>query len=169
MRRSRPPPAGDRATQQTRRSRPPPAGDRATQHMRRFSSAALSPERGAELPSQLIDGAARPTREFLAPLALGLEAAVADRLAPGGDHLANGVRVSRITAVGFDRGDDVGDDAQERAQRHAGTDAVLAAVPGLVEDALDLLEVVEEEALRVVEEAVAFTAAERLHGREDVA
>src|SRR4051794_4353363 len=97
--------------------------------MRRYRPPPSATEGGAQLAGQLIDGAARPAGELLAPLTFGLEAAVADRLAPGRDHLANGVRIRGIAAIRFDRGDDVGDDPQERAQRHARPDAVLAAVP----------------------------------------
>src|SRR5438552_2065540 len=123
-----------------------PSDVRRTPPARRWSAT----EGGAQLAGKLIDGAAGAAGELLAPLPFGLEAAVADRLAPGRDHLADGVGVGGVAAVRLDRGDDVGDDAQKRAQRHAGADAVLATVPRLVEDALDLLEVVQEEAFRVV-------------------
>ena len=46
--------------------------------------------------------------------------------------------------------DDVGRDADEGAQRRRRSDAVLAAVPGAAEHQRDLLEVVDEELLRLL-------------------
>src|SRR6185369_4627779 len=107
--------------------------------------------------------------KLLAPLPLGLEARVANRLAPRRDDLADGGGVRRVAPVRLDRGEHVGNDAQERAERHAGLDAVLPALPRGLETALDLLEVVQEEPFRAVEKAIRLAAAERLHRGEDVA
>ena len=59
------------------------------------------------------------------------------------------------------RRDDVGRHADERAQRRGRPDAVLAAVPGAAEHQRDLLEVVDEELLRIL---VHVAAAARCKG-----
>src|SRR5947207_332051 len=117
-------------------------------------------QRGAQLARQQLDRAARAAGLLLAPLALGLEAAVPDQEPPRFDRLPDGVRVERVAAAVADGLQHVGHHAQEGAQRHAGLDAVLAAHPGAREDGRDLLEVVQEEALRRVAEAVRLPAAE---------
>src|SRR5262245_8504961 len=128
----------------------------------------MSPTRGAasatQRPSQLtrqhLDRAARPARLLLPPLALGLAAAVADELPPRAHHLPDRVRLERVAAALADGAHHVGHDAQERAQRHTGLDAVLPPRPGAREGARDLLEVVQEEALRGVAEPTRLAAAE---------
>ena len=63
--------------------------------------------------------------------------------------------------------DDIGRDTDERAQRCRGAHAVLPSVPGRAEDHRHLLEVVHEEALRVVEERLRLALiAERVAGKE---
>src|SRR5438093_7676874 len=124
-------------------------------------------QRGAELARQQLDGAARAAGLLLAPLALGLEAAVADQEPPRLYRLPDGVRVEGVSTAGADRLQHAGHHAQEGAQRHAGLDAVLAAHPGAREDGRDLLEVVQEEALRRVAEAVRLPAAEGVERGED--
>src|SRR5207302_745538 len=99
--------------------------------------------------------------------ALGLEAAVADELRPRRNHPADGVRVEHLAAGLADGVQHVGHDAQEGAERRAGLDAVLATRPGPRKDARDLLEVVQEETLRRIAEAIGLPAAERVERRED--
>ena len=55
-------------------------------------------ERVAQLAGEGLDGAAGAAGELQLPLALGLEAAVAQPLAPGLDRLADGVEVERSRA-----------------------------------------------------------------------
>src|SRR5947207_15222681 len=87
-------------------------------------------QRGAQLARQQLDRAARAAGLLLAPLALGLEAAVADQEPPRLDRLADGVRVERVAAAVADGLQHVGHHAQEGAERYAGLDTVLAAHPG---------------------------------------
>src|SRR5437870_12104810 len=124
-------------------------------------------QRGAQLARQQLDRAARAAGLLLAPLALGLEAAVADQEPPRFDRLADGVRVERVAAPVADGLQHVGHHAQEGAERYAGLDTVLAAHPGAREDGRDLLEVVEEEALRRVAKAVRLPPAEGVERGED--
>src|SRR5881397_3536748 len=124
-------------------------------------------QRGAQLTRQQLDRAARAAGLLLAPLALGLEAAVADQEPPRFDRLPDGVRVERVATAVADGLQHVGHHAQEGAERHAGLDAVLAAHPGAREDGRDLLEVVEKEALRGVAEAVRLPPAEGVERSED--
>src|SRR5438128_186977 len=123
--------------------------------------------RGAQLARQQLDRATRAAGLLLPPLALGLEAAVADQEPPRLDRLPDRVRVERIATAVADGLQHVGHHAQEGAQRHAGLDAVLAAHPGAREDGRDLLEVVQEEALRRVAEAIRLPPAEGVERGED--
>src|SRR5438874_2896856 len=144
------------------------SGTRSRDRSRRERWPPRSPaQRGAQLARQQLDRAARAAGLLLAPLALGLEAAVADQEPPRFDRLPDGVRVERVAAAVADGLQHVGHHAQEGAQRHAGLDAVLAAHPGAREDSRDLLEVVQEEALRRVAEAVRLPPAEGVERGED--
>src|SRR5262249_25981544 len=127
----------------------------------------LATEGTAELPGEELDRAAGSSGLLLSPFALGLEAAVPDEGGPGLDRATDRVGVEGIVVTGPDRLQHVGDDAQERAQGHGGLDAVLPAHPGAREDARDLLEVVEEEPLRRLAEAVRLPAAEGVEVGED--
>src|SRR5213596_471086 len=126
-----------------------------------------APRSPAQRARQQLDRAARAAGLLLAPLALGLAAAVADQEPPRFDRLPDGVRVERVATAVADGLQHVGHHAQEGAQRHAGLDAVLAAHPGAREDGRDLLEVVQEEALRRVAEAVRLPPAEGVERGED--
>src|SRR4029077_17897947 len=113
---------------------------------RAWTEPVASAERAAQLASQDVDRAARAARLLLPPLALGLEALVADQLTPGRDRARDGVRVQHVVA-GLSNGlQDRRHNREERAQRRRRLDAVLPAHPGAREDPRDLLEVVEEEA-----------------------
>src|SRR5262245_34585568 len=74
----------------------------------------------SELSAQNLDGAARAAGELELPLALGLEAAIAQALAPGLDGLADRVEIERIAPDLAGAGHHVGRHANERAQRRAG-------------------------------------------------
>src|SRR6266478_5963368 len=104
-------------------------------------------QRGAQLARQQLDRAARAAGLLLAPLALGLEAAVADQEPPRFDRLPDGVRVERVATAVADGLQHVGHHAREGGR--------------------DLLEVVQEEALRRVAEAVRLPPAEGVERGED--
>src|SRR5262249_19714924 len=112
-----------------------------------------SPECTAELACEELDRAARAAGELGAPLAVGVEARVADELAPGSDDARDGARVGRVARLVAYGAQHVGDDAEEGAQRHGGLDAVLPADPRFREHGRNLLEVVQEEARRELAEA----------------
>src|SRR5262245_364726 len=103
-------------------------------------------QRAPQLARQHVDGAACAAGQLLPPLALGLEALVADQLSPRRDGARDGVRVEHVVAGGADRGQHRGHHRQEGAQRRRRPDAVLAPHPRAREHARDLLEVVQEEA-----------------------
>ena len=84
------------------------------------------------------------------PGAFGLEPQVADAAAPRRDDAADGAEVGAVGVLLVEPADDVRRDADERAQRRRRLDAVLAAVPRAAEDQRDLLEVVDEELLRLL-------------------
>src|SRR3954465_13118362 len=79
------------------------------------------------------------------PRPFGLEAQIADAASPRSDHPADGAEVGAVGVLLIQPASDVWSDADERPQRGRRLDAVLAAVPGAVEDERDLLEVVDEE------------------------
>ena len=80
----------------------------------------------------------------------------------GAMHAADGAEVGAVGVLLIEPPDDVGRDADERAQRRRRLDAVLAAVPRAAEHQRDLLEVVDEELLRVfVRSRPILRAAER--------
>src|SRR5476649_470060 len=84
------------------------------------------------------------------PGAFGLEPQVADAAAPRRDDAADRAEVRPIRVLLIEPLDHFGRDAHERAQRGGGADAVLPAVPRAAEHERDLLEVVDEELLRLL-------------------
>src|SRR5262245_48185840 len=130
--------------------------------------------RGAKPPSELLtdgvpqfaseqlDGAAGAAGELQLPLALGLEAAVAQPLCPRLDRLANGVSVEGVALELARAGHDVGCHADEGAERGTGFDRVLAAGPRRRERRRDGLDVVQEKALGALAQLVAARAAAHL-------
>src|SRR5207253_908565 len=76
-----------------------------------------------------LDGPARAAGELELPLALGLEAPVAQPLAPGLDRLADRVQIERIAAQLAGASHHVGRRPYEGAERGAGLDGVLAPRP----------------------------------------
>src|SRR5262249_9780231 len=98
---------------------------------------------------------------------LRLEAQIADAATPRRDDSPNRAEVRAIGVLLIEPPDDVRSDPDEGAKRRRPLDAVLSAVPGRAKDLRDLLEVVDEEALRLLAESVAFAAgAERLGGEQ---
>src|SRR5882672_5248726 len=102
-------------------------------------------QREPQLLCERIDGRAGPL-----PGAFGLEPQVADAAAPWRDDAADRPEVGAVGVLLIEPADDVGRDADERAQRRRRADAVLAPVPRAAEDERDLLEVVDEELLRLL-------------------
>src|SRR5207249_5458569 len=103
-------------------------------------------ERVAQLAREDLDGPARAAGELELPLALGLEAPVAQPFAPGLDRLANRVQIERIAAELAGASHHVGCGPDEGAERGAGLDGVLATRPGGREGGRERLDVVQEEA-----------------------
>src|SRR6188768_2583150 len=91
-------------------------------------------------------------RPLALPCAIGFEAERADAAAPRRDHAANRAEVGATGVLLVDLLQHVRRDADERAEGGRRLDAVLAAVPRRFEDARDLLEVVDEELLRLLAE-----------------
>src|SRR5262249_17906467 len=120
----------------------------------RLGEPPLAPQGTAELPREELDRAAGASGLFLPPLALGLEPTVPDEGGPGLDRATDRVRIEGIVMAGADRLQHIGHDAQECPQGHGGLDAVLPTHPGAREHTRDLLEVVEEEPLRRLAEAI---------------
>src|SRR5205823_2540372 len=108
------------------------------------------PKGFAKLAREDLDGAARAAGELELPLALGLEAAVAQPLAPRLDRLADGVEVVGVAAQLAGASHHVGRGADEGAQCGARLDRVLPAGPGAGERRGQRLDVIEEEALGVL-------------------
>src|SRR3989449_10901680 len=116
-----------------------------------------------------LDGPARAAGELQLPLALGLEAPVAQPLAPGLDRLANRVEVERIAAQLAGARHHVGRRPDERAERGAGLDRVLAAGPRGREGGREGLDGVQEEALGPAPQLLQLAAAaDLLDGLEEV-
>ena len=82
----------------SRSAAPPPDRARGGLPPRRGLEPRLGPERLAQLAGQGLHGAAGAARELGLPLALGLEAAVAQAVAPGLDRVADGVEVEGVPA-----------------------------------------------------------------------
>src|SRR5262249_5356672 len=123
----------------------------------------------AQLAREDLDGPARAAGELQLPLALGLEAPVAQPLAPGLDRLADRVQIERIAAQLAGAGHHVGRGPDEGTQRGAGLDRVLAPRPGSRERGRQRLDVVQEEALGAAAELLELTAAaDLLDGLEEV-
>src|ERR1051326_5204486 len=91
--------------------------------------ARLAPQGLAQLAREGLDGAAGAAREPVLPLALGLEAAVLQTVAPRLDRLADGVEVERVALELAGARHHVGSHPDEGAQRGAGLDRVLATRP----------------------------------------
>src|SRR6478735_5826900 len=102
-------------------------------------------QREPQLFRQRIDG-----RAGALPGAVGLEPQVADAATPRRDDAADGAEVRAIRVLLVQPPGDVGRHANEGAERRGRSDAVLAAVPRAAEHQGDLLEVVDEELLRVL-------------------
>src|SRR6476646_4711846 len=102
-------------------------------------------QREPQLFRQRIDG-----RAGALPGAVGLEPKVADAAAPRRDDAADGAEVAALGVLLIEPPNDIGGDADEGTERRRRTDAVLAAVPRAAEDQGDLLEVVDEEFLRLL-------------------
>jgi hypothetical protein len=98
-------------------------------------------------------------RSLPLPGTVGLEAQRADTPAPRRDDAANRAIVRTVGVMLIDLLDHVRRDADERAQRGGRLDAVLPAVPRRLEDACDLLEVVDEELLGFFSELFALAGA----------
>src|SRR5919197_538470 len=94
------------------------------------------------------------------PLPFGLEPQIADAPAPRRDHPADRPEIAAVGVLLIEPPDDVGRHPDERAQRRGTADAVLASVPGAAEDQRDLLEVVDEELLRLLVQIARAPAAE---------
>src|SRR6266545_1427313 len=112
-------------------------------------SKSLGPERLPQLPGERLHRAARPARQLVLPLALGLEAAVLEAVGPGLHGFADRVEVVGLTLEVARASHDVGGDPDEGAQRGARLDGVLPPRPRRGEDARDRLHVVQEETLGV--------------------
>src|SRR5205823_9831676 len=77
------------------------------------------------------------------------ESQIADPAPPGRDDAADRAEIGALGVLLIEAAHDVGGHPDERAQGRRRLDAVLAAVPGAAEDERDLLEVVDEELLRL--------------------
>src|SRR2546422_1150865 len=121
------------------------------------------------LAREALDGPARAAGELQLPLALGLEAPVAQPLAPRLDRLADRVEVEWVAAQLAGARHDVGRRPDERAKRGARLDRVLAARPRGGEGGREGLDVVQEEALGAAPQLLELAAAaDLLDGLEEV-
>src|SRR5439155_5023936 len=112
-------------------------------------------QREPELLRERVDRRARAL-----PRAFGLEAQVADAAAPRRDHAADGPEIRPVRVLLIENADDVGRDADERAQGRRRADAVLASIPRAAEHERDLLEVIDEEFLRLFVDVARAAAGE---------
>src|SRR5580765_1076548 len=127
-----------------------------------YSGAFRVHQRQPQFLRERIDGGAAAL-----PGTFGLEPQVADAAAPGGDDAADHTEVAAIGVLLIEPADHIGRDPDEGAERRGAANAVLAAVPGAAEDERNLLEVVDEELLRLFVH-VRRSAAEDAVGREQL-
>src|SRR5205823_10080859 len=109
-----------------------------------------STKRFPQLARERVDRSAGAAGELELPLALGLEAAIAQPLAPRLDRLADGIEIVGVAAQLAGASHHVGRGADEGAQCGARLDRVLPAGPGAGERRGQRLDVIEEEALGVL-------------------
>src|SRR5581483_9542012 len=100
------------------------------------------------------------------PRAFGFEPQVADAAPPRRDDAADGAEVGAVGVLLVEAADDVRRDADERAQRRGAADAVLPPVPRAAEDLRDLLEVVDEELLRLFVHVAAASVEDAAFGEQ---
>src|SRR5262245_25971731 len=123
----------------------------------------------AELACEHLDGAARAARKLELPLALGLEAAVAEAFPPRLDRLADAVEIEGLALELLGPRHHVGRGADERAEGGPGLDRVLAPRPRRRKGRGEGFHVVQEEALGVLPQLLnARAAPELLHRLEQI-